>query len=79
MALYSNSSYLSTSNEAAFNKDHSPGGQVPHSGIYRCMGCHREIVAEESRQFPSQNHHQHNASQGQIRWRLIVYADHQPK
>jgi hypothetical protein len=36
-------------------------------------------VAEQSRQFPPQNHHQHNGSQGQIRWRLIVYADHEPK
>jgi hypothetical protein len=28
---------------------------------------------------PPQNHHQHSAAQGHIRWRMIVYADHQTK
>jgi DNA-directed RNA polymerase subunit RPC12/RpoP len=52
---------------------------VPHSGIYRCMGCGREVVAEESRKLPPQNHHEHSSAQGKIRWRMIVYADHKPK
>ena len=63
----------------AFNADHRPGEVPPFSGIYRCMGCGREIVAEQARQFPPQNHHQHTTAQGHIRWRLIVYADHQEK
>ena len=79
MARYQNSQFLAQSNDAAFNQEHRPGGQVPYSGIYRCMGCGREIVAEQSRQFPPQNHHQHTSAQGQIRWRLIVFADHNAK
>jgi len=79
MALYKDQRFLTTSTDAAFDKDYSPGQTPPHSGIYRCMGCGREIVAEQSRLFPPQNHHEHAANQGSIRWRMIVYADHKPK
>ena len=79
MAIYQNAQFLTQGNDNAFNLDRKPGESVPHSGIYRCMGCGREIVAEESKQFPPQNHHQHSSAQGQIRWRLIVYADHKAK
>jgi hypothetical protein len=79
MALYKYSNYLGTSTDVAFDKEHKPGETPPHSGIYRCMGCGREIVAEEARKFPPQDHHQHTTSQGSIRWKMIVYADHQPK
>jgi hypothetical protein len=54
-------------------------GKPPHSGIYKCTGCGHEIVAEQDRQFPPQNHHQHPVSQGKIRWKLIVFADHESK
>ena len=79
MAVYSNINYLTHNIHVAFNVDHSPGQSVPFSGIYRCLGCHREVVAEKARQFPPQNHHQHNYMQGNVRWRLIVYADQEPK
>jgi hypothetical protein len=79
MALYKYGSYLQQNTDKAFDVEHQPGTKPPHSGIYRCMGCGREIVAEEGRQFPPQNHHQHTGSQGAIRWRMIVYADHGPK
>ena len=79
MALYNNGTYLTKSDDKAFNSDYSPGTQPPHSGIYRCMGCGREVVAEENRQLPPQNHHQHTTAQGSIRWRMIVYADHKEK
>jgi len=79
MAIYNHSSYLTQIDDKAFTVDHSPGQEPPYSGIYRCMGCGREIVAEESRTFPPQNHHQHTSAQGSIRWRLIVYADHKAK
>jgi hypothetical protein len=62
-----------------YDQLHSPGTTPPHSGIYRCQGCGREIVAEQSRQFPPQNHHQHTSAQGVIAWRLIAAADHNPK
>ena len=79
MALYKNGNYLTQSNDAAFDVDHKPGETPPHSGIYRCIGCGREIVAEQERSFPPQNHHTHTQSQGAILWRMIVYADHKPK
>ena len=79
MALYNNINYLTQSNDNAFSVDYNPGTQPPHSGIYRCMGCGHEVVAEQSRQLPPQNHHQHSAAQGHIRWRMIVYADHREK
>ena len=79
MALYKYSQYLTTSTDSAFDAEYKPGATPPHSGIYRCLGCGREVVAEESRQLPPQNHHEHATTQGAIRWRMAVYADHKPK
>lgn len=51
---------------------------TPFSGIYKCVGCGREIVSAKSNPLPPQNDHQHDsASEGEIRWQLIVRADHQ--
>lgn len=79
MALYKNGQYLTKSEDAAFDAVHKPGQTPPHSGIYRCRGCGREVVAEEGRQLPPQNHHQHTTQQGDVRWQMIVYADHREK
>jgi hypothetical protein len=79
MAIFKDPNYLRQNDDTAFDKDHAPGQIPPRSGIYRCMGCGREIVAEERRQFPPQNHHEHVPSQGSVRWRMIVYADHSVK
>jgi len=79
MSIYKDPRYLQVSSHAAFDVDHQPGQKPPYSGIYRCMGCGREIVAEQSGLFPPQNHHEHSLVQRGIRWRLIVCADHRPK
>jgi hypothetical protein len=79
MAFYKTIGYLDLSNSDAFDKDHSPGSQAPHAGIFRCMGCHREIAIADGHTLPPQNHHSHSAAQGHVSWRLIVYADHNPK
>lgn len=79
MALYKQGEFLARSQDAVFDVDHKPGNHAPHSGIYRCMGCGREASSEENKPLPPQNHHQHDPTQGPIRWRLIVYADHRPK
>ena len=79
MALYKHGNYLTQSQDAAFDQVHPPGGQTPHSGIYRCIGCGREVVSEYPKPLPPQNHHQHTPHQGAIRWQMIVYADHEPK
>jgi hypothetical protein len=79
MALYKHSTLLAQSQDAAFDLEHRPGASTPHSGIYRCAGCGREVTSEEGNPLPPQNHHQHAANQGAVRWRMVVYADHKPK
>lgn len=73
MALYKNPSYLQKSDHEAFDKTHNPGAVTPHSAIYRCVVCGREIVSETGKPLPPQNHHQHAASAGGIRWQMTVY------
>lgn len=74
MALYKYGSYLEASQDAAFDSVYHPGATPAHSGIYRCEGCGREISHNAGNPLPPQNHHQHAAAQGAIRWRMIVYA-----
>jgi hypothetical protein len=74
MALYKHGSYLTASTDGEFDRLHSPGSTTPHSGIYRCEGCAKEISANQGNPLPPQNHHQHTSGQGTIRWRMIVYA-----
>jgi hypothetical protein len=54
---------------------YEPGQIVPVSGIYRCLGCSREITSNANDPFPPQNHHQHTSSQGKIRWKLNVRSN----
>lgn len=79
MATYKKANYLQVSTTQAFDEDHVPGAPAPYPGIYRCMGCQREIGIASRHVLPAQSHHAHTPGQGTIRWRLIVYADHNPK
>jgi hypothetical protein len=79
MATYKYGQYLAKVDHAAFDTIHKPGTATPFSGVYRCMGCHAEVVSEKAKPLPPQNHHQHTPEQGEIRWRLVVYADHEKK
>lgn len=79
MAIWKDKTKLDHSDSPEFDKDHKPGQPAPHSGIYHCMGCRREVASNEGQPLPPQNHHQHGVSQGAVRWRMIVYADHDPK
>ena len=79
MAIYKDASYLQQSSSEAFDQHYEPGAAATHAGIYRCMGCHREIGIAAGNVLPPLGHHAHTTSQGSIRWRLIVYADHKPK
>ncbi len=72
MANFKYDKYFSKSDHAAFDQTHTPGTAAPHSGIYRCEGCGDNIASNYSEPLPPQNHHQHSASQGSIRWRLIA-------
>jgi hypothetical protein len=79
LALYKDGKYLTQSTDAAFDNDHAPGNPAPFAGVYRCMGCHREIGIASGHILPPQSHHSHTPQQGSIRWRMIVFADHNPK
>lgn len=72
MALYKYSNFISQNNDAAFDGVHEPGQEAPYPGIYRCPGCGKEIAIAGGHQLPPQNHHQHTASQGKVRWQLAV-------
>ena len=76
MALYKDATHLTQSADPAFDNISTPGTAAPFSGIYRCVGCHREVASNEGQPLPPQNHHQHLAAQGFIRWQLLLYADH---
>jgi hypothetical protein len=75
MAIYKRSTEVKLGSGQAFETEDSPGSNVENSGIYRCLGCGREIASNAGTPFPPQNHHQHGPSQGSIRWRLSVYAE----
>jgi hypothetical protein len=79
MALYKHANYLTQTTDASFDAEHRPGHQCPHSGIYRCLGCGREAACNHPDPLPPQNHHQHSHAQGSICWKIIVWADHNPK
>ena len=79
MVLYKVGTWLTQSNDESFDVIYKPGQQPVHSGIYRCLGCGREVVAEHSRALPPQNHHQHQVHQGEVRWRMAAYCDHREK
>jgi len=79
MASYKYQQFMAQSQDTSFDLLHAPGQPVPFSGIYRCHGCGREISANFGNPFPPQNHHQHTSEQGLIQWRMIVWANHNPK
>jgi len=72
MANYKYGNYLNQSNHQVFDQILTPGSHTPHSGIYRCEGCGVNEVSTYSHPLPPQNHHQHTAAQGAVRWKLIV-------
>lgn len=74
MALYKNANLLKHDTSPDFDKLHSPGIQAPHPGIYRCPSCGDEIAIAGGHVLPPQNHHQHRAGIGPIKWQLVVYA-----
>jgi hypothetical protein len=76
MAQYKYGAFLQHGDSAAYDQLHAPGATAPDAGIYRCVGCGREIVSHKNYTLPPQNHHQHAPGQGLIRWQLLVYAQY---
>ena len=72
MALYKYPQFLTQVQGAEFDTVHAPNSDTPYSGVYRCDGCSSSATFVKGHNIPPQNHHQHAAAQGAIRWRLIV-------
>jgi hypothetical protein len=75
MATYQDQPNVIRVQHAAFDEVFAPGQIATHPGIYRCVVCGHEIAIAGTHILPPQNHHQHAAAQGPIRWKLLVYAD----
>lgn len=74
MSWYTKSSVLveSSGDGDWWKKTYEPGEVVSVSGIYRCVGCKKQVTSNKNDPFPPQNHHQHSSGQGAIRWKLNV-------
>lgn len=72
MAYYKYPQFLTSDSSIEFDQTNHPGTATPYSGIYRCEGCGKSVVSTKGHPLPAQNHHQHSAQQGTIRWRLTV-------
>jgi hypothetical protein len=72
--LYKDPTFLARSDHVLFDAIHDPGTRTPASGVYRCVGCGKEATSVEPHPLPPQNHHQHTAQQGRIRWQLVVWG-----
>jgi hypothetical protein len=76
MATYQDPEMIVLLEDPLFEKTFPPGTITPHSGIYRCASCIREIASAHPQPLPLANHHQHHGKQGPIGWRLIVATNH---
>ena len=72
MAVYQDSSFLIRCDHFDFNMILVPGTRASVSGIYRCIGCGHEIVAEKGQLLPEHDEHTHGFELGPTRWQLIV-------
>lgn len=72
MAYYQDGNNLTQFRDPMFDREFAPGQPVDFTGIYKCVGCDREITAD--RIFPPQGHHEHQLEQGEVRWKLLVWA-----
>ena len=76
MALYKDQTSVQYNTDKAFDVLHTPGNSAPFAGIYKCITCGHEIGIAEGHILPSQNHAQHDPRNGQIIWKLLVFAQH---
>lgn len=74
MAQYKYDKFLHKSDHTAYDAVHEPGVKTDNAGVYRCTVCGHEIGIAKGHTLPPQNHHQHPAGKGPIRWQLVVFA-----
>lgn len=76
MAYYQDANSLTQLSDRIFDETYAPGQSVSRPGIYKCAGCAREIAADV--RIPPQEHHKHSVAEGDVRWKLIVWARSEP-
>ena len=72
MAVYKNIDFLRHSTHLAFDTVAASGTVSPFTGIFRCLGCGREIAAATGTILPGEDHHMHRVEQGSVVWQLVV-------
>lgn len=75
MAYYKIRSFLAPTEDPAFDQTIVGGGVAHATGIFRCIGCTKEIIAFKGAVLPIDGEHLHTPSQGLARWRLVVAPD----
>lgn len=60
--------------QAHWTQHYEPGEQAPVTGIYRCVGCTREIAANAGDVFPSHDQNALCGAKTQDLWQLNVRA-----
>lgn len=71
VAYFKHRKYLTLQEGSEFDDLHPAATLAPLSGIYRCEGCGRSIVATGAQLLPDADHHAHGNPKP-IAWRLIV-------
>ena len=77
MAWYKDDTHVKVFEGNVFDTDHRPATHAPMAGIYRCTGCGREVAVDSQQPLPDESHHHHSMNKGAVRWRLIVFANHE--
>lgn len=75
MAVFKDPALLMQSNHTAFDALAQPGKLSAWGGIYRCTGCHREILVRLGEALPGTEHHLHADGQPPLQWQLVVAAN----
>ena len=71
MAYCKNIHHLTVQTGSEFDDVHAADTPAPLSGIYRCEGCGRSVIARNGTPLPSAHHHTHDGTR-KVEWRLIV-------
>ena len=77
MTLFRRSNDVEVSISPEFDREYRPEDTPIHTGIYRCRGCGREIVAEANKPFPPETPGTHRPK-GQFDgdWRSLRSPNH---
>lgn len=71
MAYYKHIKDLTVQSGSEFDDILAAGAPAPLSGLYRCEGCGRSLIARNGAPLPLNDHHTHMDAK-RIEWRLVV-------